>query len=158
MPLYKFVYAGFNSQPLEGGCPRGAFRFDGGIMFQLTAARRRLHMAVGLYFAALLVSTHSRSKAAASSSALACCWILVSTHSRSKAAAEGDIARQLGKIGFNSQPLEGGCQAVLQLPTGRGVSTHSRSKAAAWARHKPLSHPVGFQLTAARRRLRAAWH
>ena len=56
--------------------------------------------------------------------------------------------------GFNSQPLEGGCDSVGGAAGCSSVSTHSRSKAAAlW----PCRYLVGlpFQLTAARRRLRA---
>ena len=56
----------FNSQPLEGGC---AYRNTTSFTiakFQLTAARRRLHLHAANALHELKVSTHSRSKAAAS--------------------------------------------------------------------------------------------
>ena len=100
------------------------------------------------------VSTHSRSKAAATARQVGQYGSKVSTHSRSKAAAITRLYKKSNVDGFNSQPLEGGCilskeshlfsckfqltAARRRLPTsGTGykrvpiVSTHSRSKAAA---------------------------
>ena len=63
--LASTSYSGFNSQPLEGGCP-GHYANRGN---------------------RASVSTHSRSKAAALVLQMAYQTFLVSTHSRSKAAA-----------------------------------------------------------------------
>ena len=77
----------FNSQPLEGGCTHReasiSTRFD--------------------------VSTHSRSKAAASDDGKEPTPDEVSTHSRSKAAAKPQGRPHERPHRFNSQPLEGGC-------------------------------------------------
>ena len=122
--------------------------------FQLTAARRRLRPP----------SCHARS------------FRNVSTHSRSKAAATAHKTFILNLTCFNSQPLEGGCkrcplrlrsEARFQLTAARrrlrntrvfapkhaGVSTHSRSKAAACPDTSCTTASLPFQLTAARRRL-----
>ena len=100
---------GFNSQPLEGGC----------VNQRIEPVVRRV------------VSTHSRSKAAARLRPTGTSPCQVSTHSRSKAAAkDGEI------YAFRHD-----------------VSTHSRSKAAARQRRRCHCHHQ-FQLTAARRRLR----
>ena len=77
------------------------------------------------------VSTHSRSKAAASGLIEQSLPVLVSTHSRSKAATETEHAS----------------------PQIVSVSTHSRSKAAAQKEGAPCISTKVFQLTAARRRL-----
>ena len=144
----------FNSQPLEGGCGGCHQSPACGPLFQLTAARRRLRSVVIVITVDKSVSTHSRSKAAASRFGFTPpnlprfnsqpleggCGQMptqyrrqrrVSTHSRSKAAAAADGSVPPATPGFNSQPLEGGCPT---LSTGSGknaVSTHSRSKAAA---------------------------
>ena len=100
-------------------------------MFQLTAARRRLLVlqgklrgkggvsthsrskaaatpAVGRHMC-LPVSTHSRSKAAAARLLERRAHLEVSTHSRSKAAARAASVPSARTLSFNSQPLEGGC-------------------------------------------------
>ena len=100
--------------------------------FQLTAARRRLPMDYLWFGNAYLVSTHSRSKAAAFAVAIAASAnAYVSTHSRSKAAAKKWGKQHQRATSFNSQPLEGGCAQ----------------------RRIFHSAPLRFQLTAARRRL-----
>ena len=101
--------------------------------------------------------------------------MVVSTHSRSKAAAyqrqraghgqqgfnsqplEGGCAawaaRRKGSHGFNSQPLEGGCPALLGVPTrARGFNSQPLEGGcvSGYRINKPNHR---FQLTAARRRL-----
>ena len=125
-------------------------------MFQHTAARRRLPKGVYLWKTKLLVSTHSRPKAAAGDIYRSMKAKDVSTHSRPKAAAcvqslmrlpapcfntqppEGGCIRLWWCAGwqyicFNTQPPEGGClaQIIEQLEMAK-VSTHSRPKAAAF--------------------------
>ena len=57
---------------------------------------------------------------------------------------------------FNTQPREGGCEAVFrEACAGSPVSTHSRAKAAACLISVKHSGIAGFQHTAARRRLPA---
>ena len=99
----------FNSQPPEGGCAAAAVISMSIMLFQLTAARRRLHALGFVLVNNAGVSTHSRPKAAAHDQQNILLNIDVSTHSRPKAAA-GGIDPQI---------------------TGTLVSTHSRPKAAA---------------------------
>ena len=134
-PLHRHIRhrpAGFNTQPPEGGCNppdrsecrRARFNTqppEGGCLRQDVAALRAL---------------------------------LVSTHSRPKAAAKTPCKMVFTRLGFNTQPPEGGCPGPgrhrchaklfqhtaarrrLRLrghtgPLCSGVSTHSRPKAAA---------------------------
>ena len=99
----------FNTQPPEGGCfadgggdalkrvsthsrPKAAASSLAGstirgVLFQHTAARRRLHALFGWRLPRAGVSTHSRPKAAAAAGCLRGPRPVVSTHSRPKAAA-----------------------------------------------------------------------
>ena len=143
--------------------------------FQHTAARRRLRLWRNERTPYLVVSTHSRPKAAAGrrfpvirhsavsthsrpkAAALrigSCVWFFkVSTHSRPKAAAAGDGVDQKICQSFNTQPPEGGCLRLNRRQGSLQVSTHSRPKAAASGGFL-LPPPVfPFQHTAARRRL-----
>ena len=101
------------------------------ILFQHTAARRRLGVSKMHESNDFFVSTHSRPKAAGAAAAARQPAVSVSTHSRPKAAG--------------AQP---GTWRI-----DMAVSTHSRPKAAgvAYAVRKHLRH--WFQHTAARRRL-----
>ena len=57
----------------------------------------------------------------------------VSTHSRTKAAASKGFVYLPINVGFNTQPHEGGCiDCKFGCATGSFVSTHSRTKAAAF--------------------------
>ena len=107
--LWRRCMYRFNSQPLEGGCPHhigclacpikfqltaarrrllfGAEKTPRLRRFQLTAARRRLRVFADDSQIDRLVSTHSRSKAAAAVDFTNDRGSIVSTHSRSKAAA-----------------------------------------------------------------------
>ena len=120
----------FNTQPPEGGCPRTTSITCLLIRFQHTAARRRLPPKAPERPLALIVSTHSRPKAAAGRRPVGALSVDVSTHSRPKAAA----------------------RAVGGLSKVSMVSTHSRPKAAAQSM-KLRSVGLWFQHTAARRRL-----
>ena len=164
----------FNTQPPEGGWPNPHFhetpinkfqhtaarrRLAGVVfpridppVFQHTAARRRLVLgALGVVFR-LPVSTHSRPKAAGITQVQAALSGEVSTHSRPKAAGDEPLPAACPKLGFNTQPPEGGWPENDLLLRFNAVSTHSRPKAAG------QSHSLGhvllwFQHTAARRRL-----
>ena len=87
--LCRTVYPNhcFNTQPPEGGCPTVFTDAKAALVFQHTAARRRLLLAFALTILGFLVSTHSRPKAAAAYYFCNHCRISVSTHSRPKAAA-----------------------------------------------------------------------
>ena len=123
------------------------------ILFQHTAARRRLPTNLILTQAAGLVSTHSRAEAAATRH---CNKTDKSPfqHTAARRRLQAINGGRTAIAGFNTQPPEGGCQqGVLHLnqrlqfqhtaarrrlrriyaqPTrGRDVSTHSRPKAAA---------------------------
>ena len=65
-------------------------------MFQHTAARRRLVLSVEVAAREVLVSTHSRPKAAGRLGCVYPARLVVSTHSRPKAAGVGvDVVRRL---------------------------------------------------------------
>ena len=122
------------------------------ILFQHTAARRRLIILPLMLWLMNSVSTHSRPKAAETTLQTAMMAFTVSTHSRPKAAGNRrrTLARTVAR--FNTQPPEGGCcwragvyslhsSFNTQPPEGGWqqqiyqcrpclVSTHSRPKAA----------------------------
>ena len=122
-------------------------------LFQHTAARRRLGFCACCTSAVVIVSTHSRPKAAGSRTA-----ILVADTSFQHTAAR----RRLGQHGslfpartnrFNTQPPEGGWFGTVAFVFDEGgVSTHSRPKAAG-ANYPRQNANAAFQHTAARRRL-----
>ena len=60
--------------------------FEKGRLFQLTAARRRLVSSLGGLAGDVVISTHSRAKAAGRRSKHTCIHYQISTHSRAKAA------------------------------------------------------------------------
>ena len=100
------------------------------------------------------VSTHSRPKAAA--------WLiaggegtrLVSTHSRPKAAARDEQIIQRGKQRFNTQPPEGGCEALaIRAPHPKGFNTQPPEGGCLAAIGLRQARGPAFQHTAARRRL-----
>ena len=99
-------------------------------MFQHTAARRRLVTDKAFIEAYLLVSTHSRPKAAGAVVTDALNIMDVSTHSRPKAAGGTAPVGLTGDIRFNTQPPEGGWRYSIMLDKALAVSTHSRPKAA----------------------------
>ena len=81
------VKCSFNTQPPEGGCEKSTLAKKLYLMFQHTAARRRLLTATALI---------KRQKG-------------VSTHSRPKAAALLGVSMEPEVESFNTQPPEGGC-------------------------------------------------
>ena len=80
------IFNSFNSQPPEGGWLGYQNKRQTVMAFQLTAARRRL--------------VFDRFNAF--------CFLLVSTHSRPKAAGAAPLPASPRASGFNSQPPEGG--------------------------------------------------
>ena len=101
----------------------------------------------------LVVSTHSRPKAAAGRFLICHFLVRVSTHSRPKAAAACRFSAPYYSASFNTQPPEGGCPSPLSAKARSPlVSTHSRPKAAAKISACRLLADK-FQHTAARRRL-----
>ena len=167
-------------------------------MFQHTAARRRLRAKINRLLDKLLCfNTQPHEGGCLPMLRLFCACFLVSTHSRTKAAAtrfqpnalltgcfntqphEGGCKNTYLSLSsmfrFNTQPHEGGCHQSLRASLVYFVSTHSRTKAAAglvltWdfeevvsthSRTKAAASKNGrmtqrktFQHTAARRRLR----
>ena len=131
MALCEGEIKGFNTQPPEGGWSLSGTRPIAHAMFQHTAARRRLVLATSNLESRLVVSTHSRPKAAGLLSSNILNRQQVSTHSRPKAAGPVSVSAYRIRQGFNTQPPEGGWVRSL------------------W----PHVHAVWFQHTAARRRL-----
>ena len=124
-------FFGFNTQPPEGGWASLMAFADGRLLFQHTAARRRLEPWPELRPIAIFVSTHSRPKAAGARLDHLSPVHLVSTHSRPKAAGTHHYQFWLLRESFNTQPPEGGWPVHYnvgdEIPE---VSTHSRPKAA----------------------------
>ena len=163
----------FNTQPPEGGCSSLAGSTIRGVWFQHTAARRRLPKrspcapkstsfntqppeggCVRLLHDSglVVVSTHSRPKAAATDARRCLALSGVSTHSRPKAAAY--LLRQprrVLQVSTHSRP-KAAAVVISDLALAVRVSTHSRPKAAAGGLSKSLITNL-FQHTAARRRL-----
>ena len=165
----------FNSQPPEGGCgstmplPSTCSRFQltaarrrlhksittlsTTAMFQLTAARRRLRVSCVCDESEVLVSTHSRPKAAAPVTHLdyeQAEFQLTAARRRLLPFPDARLAHRRFQLTaarrrllirvymkddhgcFNSQPPEGGCHVIgLAYHYHLRVSTHSRPKAAA---------------------------
>ena len=148
----QFQAACFNTQPPEGGWVDYLGQLSADDLFQHTAARRRLATGTTTAPCAAAVSTHSRPKAAGTSTVKTASNGNVSTHSRPKAAGPGLISISSGKtVSTHSRPKAAG----LLISGGQEsieVSTHSRPKAAGSAA-KASGEGDGFQHTAARRRL-----
>ena len=81
----------------------------------------------------LLVSTHSRLKAAGKMYYIDNNLAVVSTHSRLKAAGGRSGNTSTCTHGFNTQPPEGGWKTEEKVQKAGMVSTHSRLKAAGCA-------------------------
>ena len=90
---------GFNSQPPEGGWGFNDSQIVDTLLFQLTAARRRLETSRVVAMILDNVSTHSRPKAAGGFNVGCLANIPVSTHSRPKAAGWA-LVLILGFIGW----------------------------------------------------------
>ena len=104
------------------------------ILFQHTAARRRLGVSKMHESNDFFVSTHSRPKAAGAAAAARQPAVSVSTHSRPKAAgAQPGTWRIDMAVSTHSRPKAAG-KKIYTLPsyvvTNTVVSTHSRPKAA----------------------------
>ena len=146
-------FMSFNTQPPEGGWSAFSCRRGDNLLFQHTAARRRLDMVYDSTRLGDKVSTHSRPKAAGHTAVFCQAVLVVSTHSRPKAAGYCSIGKIRYGLRFNTQPPEGGWQDValnVSIPCGFNtqppeggwvasslpirrisvVSTHSRPKAA----------------------------
>ena len=123
---------GFNTQPPEGGwllCPNNPNTF---ILFQHTAARRRL------------AATAAPSEA-----------IKGFQHTAARRRLAHRLRANLKAVCFNTQPPEGGWHCRATSDAQQCVSTHSRPKAAGLDTLKIKGESAMFQHTAARRRLEA---
>ena len=101
------------------------------LVFQHTAARRRLDVVLVKQNLAAIVSTHSRPKAAGIKIEFGHMGFLVSTHSRPKAAGPIKPDTTTPAASFNTQPPEGGWELKnTEFTHATVVSTHSRPKAA----------------------------
>ena len=120
----------FNTQPPEGGWDNLSKLKYAPSMFQHTAARRRLARRVGRDPLFILVSTHSRPKAAGGNNCEYNNSGNVSTHSRPKAAG---YRRRVGRLRIMFQHTAARRRLVRKQQIKKGkcyVSTHSRPKAA----------------------------
>ena len=141
----------FNTQPPEGDCP--ANQLSGlPLLFQHTAARRRLVLDSHSTQFVIVVSTHSRPKATVTKYAPCNQPTVVSTHSRPKATG-GSITKSINafRVSTHSRP-KATVDIINTINAKLAVSTHSRPKATDRRRHYHRSVRK-FQHTAARRRL-----
>ena len=121
----------FNTQPPEGGWIHGCNGMMTALLFQHTAARRRLDTCLQRDDGSLVVSTHSRPKAAG----VAMCYL---------------IPRYFG---FNTQPPEGGW-ALPNRSKPSLSSFNTQPPEGGWLKRLILIDNLpAFQHTAARRRL-----
>ena len=145
-------------------------------LFQHTAARRRLGAAHAFASADVRFQHTAARRRLDGQTAYCPLRQYVSTHSRPKAAGQFDLFAPQLRIGFNTQPPEGGWRQKRLFAAGASsfntqppeggwavarhyhaprlrVSTHSRPKAAGFAADVDLLQQLAFQHTAARRRL-----
>ena len=104
--------------------------FDGTTAFQHTAARRRLALPSEDNSTSVLVSTHSRPKAAGPDYDGATWVMIVSTHSRPKAAGIGGMTLKRGLPFQHTAARRRLGPEITHAKAMTAVSTHSRPKAA----------------------------
>ena len=144
---------GFNTQPPEGGCKTRWCLRQARLLFQHTAARRRLLLRSLVKNEIKTVSTHSRPKAAARK-----CMILHMLRLSFNTQPPEGGCNSAGKHGgafarFNTQPPEGGCVYHITAFLSMQQFQHTAAR-----RRLPGTDSAGtlqrpFQHTAARRRL-----
>ena len=106
----------FNTQPPEGGCLTRVAPGYWVHKFQHTAARRRLHTSQRPGSWRYVFQHTAARRRLLGFSDKPERWVVVSTHSRPKAAAGLDRLCKRALRGFNTQPPEGGCAAsVIEL-------------------------------------------
>ena len=149
----RIAQARFNSQPPEGGWPPPTTTARLSILFQLTAARRRLEQWFVPSTPALAFQLTAARRRLAAGRWGAKSTKYVSTHSRPKAAGAAGRLRSFDDGGFNSQPPEGGWW-LKQLACVVRWCFNSQPPERGWPRWRlqPCKR-AWFQLTAARRRL-----
>ena len=130
---FGLLWAGFNTQPPEGGWPDGAGFFRHAVSFQHTAARRRLVRRLEeLGIISVFQHTAARRRLA---------------HVRA--------ALNARRCSFNTQPPEGGWDYELQEARIAIMFQHTAARRRlALSGARPIAHAM-FQHTAARRRLGA---
>ena len=123
------------------------------VMFQHTAARRRLLFVCDAFTLSLLVSTHSRAEAAAIILTLNKQTTGVSTHSRAEAAAGCDLHNYLfNEVSTHSRAEAAACNETMQVLSKKRFNTQPRGGGCIKKSHF-LILILLFQHTAARRRL-----
>ena len=123
------------------------------LLFQHTAARRRLVLVRNLAAVVFDVSTHSRPKAAGRFSHVCIANMVVSTHSRPKAAGRTSKSPPIrAEVSTHSRPKAAGRQAYGINADNRRFNTQPPEGGwqDAWQNRQP---DCAFQHTAARRRL-----
>ena len=123
------------------------------VLFQHTAARRRLGEFLRWLLAQGVVSTHSRPKAAGRYFALVCEPGFVSTHSRPKAAGSRVVRASGRRLSFNTQPPEGGWEGGVGFARVLALFQHTAARRRLGVQQQRHVNFTEFQHTAARRRL-----
>ena len=98
------------------------------MLFQHTAARRRLDQPFNIVSSYDCVSTHSRPKAAGKTTPFDSAVFYVSTHSRPKAAGWKIRLTIKMVLGFNTQPPEGGWFIMNKLTTRFNAFQHTAAR------------------------------
>ena len=130
--IIRQLNCSFNTQPRGGGCSTNILPHNSPILFQHTAARRRLQREpVRRDRAIQSFNTQPRGGGCLDPYSRGY-KLRVSTHSRAEAAANFTLNCVRRRLCFNTQPRGGGCSpSPSPLPFPILVSTHSRAEAAA---------------------------
>ena len=149
--LHRFERVSTHSRPKAAG-PKAKVAALKVSKFQHTAARRRLAAAAARAWHNVRFNTQPPEGGWGFIGSSYTVYVVVSTHSRPKAAGKSCTCPSATHHRFNTQPPEGGWFCLPSASNFSLVSTHSRPKAAGF-------HAVcvkirrRFQHTAARRRL-----
>ena len=151
--LFPLEIRCFNTQPPEGGC--GHFHLNPRHIqrFQHTAARRRLPLRLLLLPTRHSFNTQPPEGGCREASKEIATTVLVSTHSRPKAAADRYVRSQCAKHCFNTQPPEGGCITIFSFLLSNTCFNTQPPEGGCWRLITAIAVKPVFQHTAARRRL-----
>ena len=102
------VWAGFNTQPPEGGCAVSAASSASGRPFQHTAARRRLQVRMALLPLPLMFQ-HTAARRRLHGAQLGGAVAVMFQHTAARRRLRPRTIHYCGNRCFNTQPPEGGC-------------------------------------------------
>ena len=124
------------------------------LLFQHTAARRRLPSIISSSVISFDVSTHSRPKAAASTPFIALVSLMFQHTAARRRLLRSDQLKGQRTNGFNTQPPEGGCSKYWEIARMLCSFNTQPPEGGCFDENYNCYLPPVFQHTAARRRLR----